>query len=143
MVRRLQIERYDRTRHYEDICYIAEHVQEITMQEIERLKINEFNSFIFNAVEILSDEVYLVRDKGRAFFLLGLLADEAVWSVATRDVLGYRKELLYYSRVVVAELLKTRKALRGIIPREEKTLRWLKWLGARVADDGYFVIGGE
>jgi len=67
-----------------------------------------------------------------------LLAEEAyLWLYHTPAVEQYKFTFVRYSQIVIEQMLEIYPVIVGVTDRSAKSsIRWLKWLGAKYADNG-------
>lgn len=66
----------------------------------------------------------------------------AVWLLGTKEMDKYSREFVYYSKIIIAEMLKNNERLYNYISvHNDKSIRWLKRLGAEFSKP--FNLNGE
>lgn len=66
----------------------------------------------------------------------------AVWFLGTKEMDNYSREFVYYSKIIINEMLKEHDRLYNYISVEnDKSIRWLKRLGASFSEP--FILNGE
>ena len=66
----------------------------------------------------------------------------AVWFLGAKEMDGYSKEFVYYSKIIIKEMLKEHDRLYNYISvYNDKSIRWLKRLGAEFSEP--LLINGE
>lgn len=66
----------------------------------------------------------------------------AVWLLGTKEMDKYSREFVYYSKIIIAEMLKNNERLYNYISvHNDKSIRWLKRLGAEFSEP--FNLNGE
>ena len=66
----------------------------------------------------------------------------AVWFLGTKEMDNYSREFVYYSKIIINEMLKEHDRLYNYISvYNDKSIRWLKRLGASFSEP--FLLNGE
>ena len=66
----------------------------------------------------------------------------AVWFLGTKEMDKYSREFVYYSKIIINEMLKNNERLYNYISvHNDKSIRWLKRLGASFSEP--FLLNGE
>ena len=66
----------------------------------------------------------------------------AVWFLGTKEMDNYSREFVYYSKIIINEMLKNNERLYNYISiHNDKSIRWLKRLGASFSEP--FLLNGE
>ena len=66
----------------------------------------------------------------------------AVWFLGTKEMDKYSREFVYYSKIIISEMLKNNERLYNYISvHNDKSIRWLKRLGASFSEP--FLLNGE
>ena len=87
-------------------------------------------------------------ENGEAICIFGLSSvthseyGRAVWFLGAKEMDGYSKEFVYYSKIIIKEMLKNNERLYNYISvHNDKSIRWLKRLGAEFSEP--FSLNGE
>lgn len=136
---------YEKAKHREDVLYIAEN-----MRAIDRFEVKAFGcKDVLQALEdsISNSEVSVLVKGEKPLCVLGLsLVDSenrrAVWLLGVDDMKSYKKEFLCYGYLVLTYWFSEFGAMYNYISVDnDKSIRWLKWLGASFSEP--FLLGGQ
>ena len=133
-------------------------MKKITIEQCQDFDVNNFISNIRDADKkeayaiglrdienAVSDTVHgayislVARDsEGRILCVFGVSSSihkeygRGIWLLGTNILNGYHKEFVYYSKIIIKELLKNNGRLYNYISVDNKmSVRWLKKLGAK------------
>lgn len=66
------------------------------------------------------------------------------WLLGTDNLFNYKRELLYYSPIVIEEMMRVCERLENYVHVDNnQSIRWLKWLGFSFDDPAPYGVAGD
>lgn len=132
----LKAELYHKEQHEKDIEDLSKHLRKQDKEELKALGYNNLKEVCERTLDV-SDISFIVKtENNEPLCIFGVSIHETeygrpVWLLGNEKLRRYKKEFLINSVVVIRQWVNQYGKLYNYIDcRNEKSIRWLKWLGA-------------
>ena len=130
----------------EDVISLVPRLRIDDVVEIEALGVTPL--FALSASYRDSSRAYTVKIEGNPIAMFGLTSvnsEEAlIWMVGTDELYTIQRRFLRNSREFIAEALEMYETVYNFVDtRNEASIKWLQWLGARIEEPKEYGINGE
>lgn len=156
MVKKFILLRYEQgqelnEKDYQLIDEFCDNMRQVDINEIYAASGNNPKQEIIASLQ-LSEYTYMARDKhtGRVICMFGIgerkngINGRIIWCLGTNLLDNYKREFLANSAKVLETWAEKYGQLYNFVDvRNDKTIRWLEWLGAKFGEPFKFGINGE
>lgn len=131
----------------QNIDYLADNLRSIDRLEAKAMGYDSLYEAIKTSLDCATLAFIAKGENNEVLCAFGVSAvahaeyGNAVWLVATDNLDHYQKEFVYYSKIIIKEFLKEWRLYNYISVNNDKSIRWLKRLGASFSEP--FTINGE
>lgn len=149
MVRKLCIEKYERTRHWQDIESLAKHMRPQDVAELEACGYASAKQALFASLDFADLAFVAKTPEGAVLCAFGLSAARdafgaPIWCLGATALQGYEREFMVYSKRILERWQREFGRLYNYVSVDnDKALRWLRWLGAAFSEPFAYGANGE
>lgn len=146
-LKELKIEIYDKSKHKKDIDTFANNLRDDDINELKAIGYTNLKEVYLESLEGSEISIVVKSMQNEMLCIFGLsmiktMYGRGIWCLCSKKIIEYKKEFLVNSYLVIEEWLNKYEKLYNYVDcRNEKTIRWLKWLGAKFSEP--FPFGKE
>ena len=147
-MKKIIVEGYEPNTHKENIEELINNLREVDKMEARAMGYDRLREAVDTSLNYAYISFVAKGEDNTTLCIFGLSSlvhseyGRAVWFLGTKEMDNYSREFVYYSKIIINEMLKEHDRLYNYISvYNDKSIRWLKRLGASFSEP--FLINGE